>query len=278
MEPREVTSVRVHLAACAGCSSLAEELSETGDLLEAILTTAIEAPPTLDARVMATLRALPPRRLHWPSFISPWNWQQRLTTAAAAACLLLAGSLFGGWYVYQAELKPSSITASTQGTLHEPQGLNLVELRADHLRSLTDPGAVSVPGSIPREVTATLAKRNLQAPAPLPVDLSAAGARLLGGCWHDVGGQTLAFLCYEWNGQRVSLYQTDARRLTAPGLQAMAERQDKTGSHQYVVQQDSDLTYVAWRTGATNYILVAQEAPERMLHLAQRAVIAERKV
>ena len=276
MEPREVTSVRAHLAACAGCASLAEELSETGELVEAVLATAIEAPPTLDARVMATLRALPPRRLRWPSFVPPWNWQQRLTTATAAACLLLAGSLFGGWYVNRAELNPSSIATSSQSTLHEPQMLNLVDLRADHLRSLTDPAAVSVPGSVPREVTAKLAKHNSEAPAPVPVDLSAAGAKLIGGCWHVVDGQTLAFLCYEWNGRRVSLYQTDKQRLTVPGLQAMTERQDKTGSHQYVVQQDSDLTYVAWRSGATNYILVAQEAPDRVLHLAQRAAITGR--
>lgn len=110
----------------------------------------------------------------------------------------------------------------------------------------------------------------------VPVNLSASGATLLGGRWHQVASAPVAFLCYEWNGQRVSLYQADGRRLTVPALHALRQRQSTSAKRCYVVEQGDGLTYVAWCVGMTNYVLVAHASPERLLHLAQRATVISR--
>ncbi len=259
LEPREAAELREHLRECPHCGALAEALAETQEQVETVLRTAIPAPPTLEARVMATVRRLPARRLQWPAFTPPWSWQRRLVTAGAALCLVLAGFVAGRAPFHHAAT---------------PQVLELASLRNDHLQSLTNPHAVTVMGNDPRQVSQRLGKAGDC--IVVPVNLSAAGAKLLGGRWHHVSGAPVAFLCYEWNGQRISLYQADGRILTVPPLRALGQRQNTRGKRCYVVEQEGSLTYVAWCSGMTNYVLVAQAAPERLLHLAQSAAIVSR--
>jgi len=276
LEPREAAALREHLRDCPHCGALAEALAETQEQVETVLCTAIPAPPTLEARVMATVRRLPARRLQWPAFTPPWSWQRRLVTAGAALCLVLAGFVAGRAPFHHATTPQTPSQQSPRKTVAQapPQVLELASLRNDHLQSLTNPHAVTVMGNDPRQVSQRLGKADDC--IVVPVNLSAAGAKLLGGRWHHVSGAPVAFLCYEWNGQRISLYQADGRILTVPPLRALRQRQNTRGKRCYVVEQEGSLTYVAWYSGMTNYVLVAQAAPERLLHLAQSAAIVSR--
>ncbi len=287
LEPRESAQVRDHLRDCPRCGALAEALAETQDQVEAALSTAMAAPPTLEARVMATVRRLPERRLQWPAFAPPWSWQRRLATVGAALCLVPAGFLagfltgrapFGRATPPQASPQPSpprtTIAQAPAAQVPATQVLELASLRKDHLQSLASPRAVTVMGHDPRQVSQHLGRSDDC--LAVPVSLSASGAKLLGGRWHRVAGAPVAFLCYEWNGQRISLYQADGRRLALPALRAMEQRRATGGQRCYVIEQEGSLSSVAWCSGMTNYVLVAQAAPERLLHLAQCASIVAR--
>lgn len=277
LEPREATEVGEHLRECPRCGARAEELAETQEQVEAALRTDISAPPTLEPRVMATVRRLPVRRLQWPAFTPPWSWQRRLVTAGAAVCLALAGFVAGRAPFHNATIPPIPSQRSPRKTVAQapaPQILELTSLRDDHLQSLTNPRAVTVMGNDPRQVAQRLGKQGDC--VVVPVKLAASGAQLLGGRWHHVAGVPVAFLCYEWEGQRVSLYQADERRLTLPALRALEQHRATHSERCYIVEQSGSLTYMAWCSGMTNYILVAQAAPERLLHLAERATITTR--
>ena len=288
LEPCEAAEVRDHLGDCPQCGAMAEALAETQEQVEAALRTAIVAPPTLDARVMATVRRLPARRLQWPAFMPPWGWQHRLVTASAAFCLVLAGFLAGrvpfsdraplhrATTPHTSPQLPSPLPSSQTTAAKTPaiKVLELASLRNDHLQSLTGSQAVTVMGNNVRQVSQRLGK--VDDCVVVPVNLSPSGATLMGGRWHQVAGAPVAFLCYEWNGQRVSLYQADGRRLTVPALHALRQRQSTSAKRCYVVEQGDGLTYVAWCVGMTNYVLVAHASPERLLHLAQRATVISR--
>src|SRR5438270_5445967 len=58
-------AVARHLERCPRCAAMAEALIETGEQLETALPTAVEAPASLDARVMDAVRRLPPPRRSW---------------------------------------------------------------------------------------------------------------------------------------------------------------------------------------------------------------------
>ncbi len=273
LEPREAAELREHLRDCPHCGALAEVLAETQEQVETVLRTAIPAPPTLEARVMATVRRLPARRLQWPAFTPPWSWQRRLVTAGAALCLVLAGFVAGRapFHYVTTPQAPSQRSPRTAVAQAPPQVLELASLRNDHLQSLTNPHAVTVMGNDPRQVSQRLGKADDC--IVVPVSLSASGAQLLGGRWHHVAGAPVAFLCYEWNGQRISLYQADGRRLTVPALRALRQPQNTRGKRCYIIEQEGNLAYVVWCVGMTSYVLVAQVAPEQLLHLAERATI-----
>lgn len=276
LEPREATAVGEHLRECPRCGARAEELAETQEQVEAALRTDISAPPTLEPRVMATVRRLPMRRLQWPAFTPPWSWQRQLNTVGTALCLVLVGFLGGrvprrDFRTLRVPAPPPRDSVAVQPA---PQILELTSLRDDHLQSLTNPRAVTVMGNDPRQVAQRLGKQGDC--VVVPVKLAASGAQLLGGRWHHVAGVPVAFLCYAWEGQRVSLYQADERRLTLPALRALEQHRATHSERCYVVEQSGSLTYMAWCSGMTNYILVAQAAPERLLQLAERATITTR--
>lgn len=280
LELGEAARVREHLRDCSRCGALAEELSETQDQVEVALRTAIVAPATLEARVMATVRRLPARRMQWPAFTPPWGWQRRLVLAGAAASLVLAGFVAGRTPLHQATpAQAPSQPPSPRTTIAKvpaaqasaTQVLEFASLRSDYVQSLTNPRAVTVTGNDPRQVAQRLGKA--EECIAVPVQMSAAGAQLLGGGWRRVAGAPVAFMSYEWKGQRISLYQADRRRLTVPALRALRASQNIAGRRCYVVEQEKGLTYVAWCVGQTHYVLVARQAPERLLRLAQQATI-----
>src|SRR5207302_2034145 len=74
-----------------------------------------------------------------------------------------------------------------------------------------------------------------------PVDLRPEETRLVGGSRQVVQGAPVACLHYEWEGERISLFQMDARRLTPPALKHMPARAEN-----YVAQRHGGLSYVAW--------------------------------
>ena len=80
-------------------------------------------------------------------------------------------------------------------------------------------------------------------------------------------GVPVAALRYEWQGQRVSLFQVDAERLSPSAL-----RRAVPGPDSYVVRKIDGLTYVTWALGKTNCVLVAQSVPmHRLFQLACHA-------
>jgi len=58
----EVPKIQRHLDECPACAQYAVQIEAAQERLQNALGSAVTAPPTLDARVMATIRNLPPRR------------------------------------------------------------------------------------------------------------------------------------------------------------------------------------------------------------------------
>src|SRR5205823_7789806 len=98
LEPREEGALRSHLESCPGCAAVAAELAETQELVTSALRTAVNAPATLQARVMAAARREPARRRRWAAFPPLWSWKQRFAATAVALCLLIGGYGLGHWH------------------------------------------------------------------------------------------------------------------------------------------------------------------------------------
>src|SRR5579862_4551912 len=82
LTPRENARLIHHQARCAACAALAEDLAATQERVEAVLRAEVEAPATLDARVMAAIRALPPRQASWAGLLPQWRGHARFALAA----------------------------------------------------------------------------------------------------------------------------------------------------------------------------------------------------
>ena len=65
LDPQQRDGIDRHLERCPRCAAMAEALAETQEQLETALPTAVEAPLSLDARVMEAVRRLPPPRPSW---------------------------------------------------------------------------------------------------------------------------------------------------------------------------------------------------------------------
>ena len=75
-----------------------------------------------------------------------------------------------------------------------------------------------------------------------------------------VRGVPVAALRYAWKGQRISLFQMEARALAPAALRQVVFRPDS-----YFVRKMGGLTYVAWSFGGTNCVMVAQAVPMHLL-------------
>jgi anti-sigma factor RsiW len=206
---------------------------------------------------MATVHSLPRRRVPWPTYPSlPVRFW--LPAAAAALCLLIGGYGLGYWQASRNH--PSALGSTLPG---QPT-LALARLGEDHREYL----AVREPAQIPGPDIVPVS-RSLTSLVKFPVaaiDLRAQGARLLGGRKCQLQGIRIAFLLYDWKGERVSLYQLNGRQVVLPALHSTA-----FDGRCFLVGEAEDLSYVAWHSGSREFIMVSGAHSERLLMLARFA-------
>ncbi len=236
--PQETARLLRHLETCAACTTLAESLADTQEDMEAAMRTDLEAPPTLDARVMEAVRALPTPRRSWRVLVPQWDGRLRLALAGAALCLIVGGFFAGRM------LRPAGGRVPT------------LDLAALSLPASEGPGiSVSDPAQLSQQLTPQV---EFAVPA---VDLKAEGAPLVGGSRSTLQGVPVARLRYNWQGQPVWLYVMDDKKLTPPALPQVASN----GSDSYLAGKNHGLIYVAWHTGKTNCLMVARTVPMHLL-------------
>ncbi len=219
-------------------------MSETAAQIEAALPTAIEAPAALDGRVMAAVRDLPAPRRSWTALFPRPRLLQRLSLGSAMLALMMASFFTGRWNAGRMIPRPATT-------------LDLALLGNAHRQLVSAPGT-EIRTQNPRALSQALAPL-LQFPAAV-VDLRPEGLRLVGGRPAEVHGVTVAALHYDWEGQRVSLFQIGARTLSPAALRQVVFRSDS-----YFVRKVGGLTYVAWSFGGTNCVMVAQNVPMHQL-------------
>jgi anti-sigma factor RsiW len=258
--PSERAKVAQHLEQCARCAALAEKLADTQECVEAALSTPVEAPPALDARVMEAVRRLPiprpaadpgagrsvsaSRRLSWLRV----GVRPRLAFMAAVLCVGIAAFAAGSWYAAR---------TSPAGRVAAP-ALDLALLGNAHRRALQAPIAAEIRASGPRQLAQALAPR---LPFPVAVvDLPSEGMRLVGGSDATLHGVPVAALQYDWKGERISLFQMEARALAPAALGQVVVKPDS-----YFVRKMGGLSYVAWSFGRTNCVMVARAVPMHLL-------------
>jgi anti-sigma factor RsiW len=258
VEPQEASQISSHLESCARCAAVAEELAETQEFVEGALRTTVTAPSTLQLRVMAAVNASAGRRDRNSARSLLWNRRRRFAAASAALGLLAGGYLLGHWH---GNGDPRSISVLPHAKLST---LPLTLLGEDHLEYLANPQPAQVLGPDPRAVS-----RGMTPLMKFPVaaiDLQSMGARLLGGRRCVLRGVAVAFLLYDWRGERVSLYQIDERKIALPVMRETVFR-----GRTFRVGEADGLFYVSWRSGAMSFVLVSGAEPGRLLRLACHA-------
>jgi anti-sigma factor RsiW len=249
--PRQAARLVRHLEQCTACAALAEELAETQEKMEAVLRTQVAAPAALDARVMEVVRGLPVPRRSWDALFPRWRWDQGLALIAAALCLVVAGFSAGSWHT----TRTAAVSRATA------PALDLGLLGEIHRRPQKTIGSAELRISGPERLSRALTPL-VRFPVAA-VDLRSQGLRLMGGSKVTVRAVPVACLHYDWQGERVSLFQMDAGKLSPPALRPV-----EFNGEFYLVGESASLSYVAWRSGRTNCALVAHVRPERLLRLA----------
>ncbi|MBI3911282.1 MAG: zf-HC2 domain-containing protein [Armatimonadetes bacterium] len=255
MAPAEAAAISSHLLTCARCAALAEDLAAADELIADALRTAVEAPPTLAIRVMESLRQLAPVRRPWRALIPPSAMRRRLALGALAISLLVSGYFAGQWHA--GRIKPAGYVATREDRIT----LSLALLGKDHLEYLANPQPAQIPGPDAREVALGLTPL-LKFPVAV-VNLQSEGARLLGGRKCQVHGVPIAFLLYDWEGERVSLYQMDERKITLPPMREVTFR-----GRRFLTGRMDGLTYVAWQSGGMHFMMVSGAKLEQLIRLA----------
>lgn len=258
LDSQETARLLRHLEKCARCTAIAEHLAEVQATINPLLRTNIQPPSTLDARVMDAVRRFPSGRRPWSTFPPMWSWRRHVALLVAIPLLLLVGYVLGRW---QSGRSWDEILASF--SISKPV-LELAAVKADHLLSLSNKAPVHVPGPDPRQVAHGLESRLKF--AVVSVDLQAEGAVLRGGRECRLQGIPTAFLQYDFNGERISLFQMEADRIALP-----ARLQPVDNGRCYLVAQMDDMTYILWCAGDRNFVMVARIVPEQLLSLASRA-------
>jgi len=245
LTPRENSRLIGHIERCAACAALAEDLAATQERVESAWRTDVEPPATLDARVMAAVRALPPRQPSALARLPHWILQPRYAVAGALACLLLIGLL-----VWRSRSAPS---------------LELAQLGQEHTRLLEAASISEVRESDPQRLDQQLSS---QVRFPVrAVSLVQEGATLQGGSRTTVDSVPMVALHYEWQGHRISIFQMDGTQRPPAPLLRMRHDPDS-----YYVRKTGDLAYVAWHSGKIDCVMVAQAVPmHELFHLACHA-------
>jgi anti-sigma factor RsiW len=246
LSPRETAGIINHVARCADCTAVAEELARTQERLVAALQTKIDAPTSLDARVMAALRELP---VNQPLFNGFRPHVRRPLVYAASLCfvifIVLAGTIWG---------RSVSAASLSMATLGEAHNRLITTESADQFQRLD-------PNQLARQLTAIM---------KFPVrasDLTSEGAQLIGGNRITVENTSIAELRYRWQGNQVSLFEMGSSRRTPAELRQLGHEADA-----YYAHKAGDMVYVAWHVGETECIMVARSVHmHELFHLACRA-------
>jgi anti-sigma factor RsiW len=94
---RERRAIDRHLAECAPCRKIAEELVGLQEVVDRALDTQASAPESLNARVMAVVRKQAHPRWGWIRLPATYKWRQHFALTGAALFLLFCGYGTGYW-------------------------------------------------------------------------------------------------------------------------------------------------------------------------------------
>ncbi len=139
--------------------------------------------------------------------------------------------------------------------------LNVRSMIQDHQEFVEDPGRVTVRSADARQVAARLTPQLGFTVAP--VDLSLAGANLLGGRRCSLDGQPIAFFMYQAQGKPVSVYELRAPRCRLPGMAAETRE-----GRRFLRGTDGRCNVEAWRAGDRVYAIVSVLPADRLLEMA----------
>ncbi len=244
--PETAAQMSAHLDKCARCASYMASLENTAQAIDVALMSAALAPPTLDARVMATIRRSPARGRAWPQFSPPWARARQLRLALGVAGALFVGFASGAlWRAPQASPMPP--TSSLLATLPPDELVTAYQMMK---------GSLMARGTSEAQVAArlrALAPEGANANIEL-VALHNPDAKIVGGCWMNIGGHSVPSFCYEWQGKRVSIFQTPSGVMTA-GMLSL---------------QCGEVSMVSWKQGDRTFALVTEAAPEKSLQMARQ--------
>jgi len=254
LEPQEAANIRRHQETCARCVALAESLAETYRRVESGLRMQVAAPASLDRRVMAAVCARPAGRAAWYRLLPVWGWKRRFALASAAVFLLIGGFALGYWRARQNSLR-----------LWSPRPrVDIMLLKGYHDKHLRRTSlGMGAPGQGLDQGASLPPPRNM---TPLPVDLQAGGARLIGTGFYVQQGEIIALRLFDWKGTLISLFQWKGADVEMEGLKTQYHR-----GRPYQVGTTDDLSYVFWRSNDVALVMFAHADPESLLNLAIHA-------
>jgi anti-sigma factor RsiW len=244
--PKETGRLLAHLARCADCTALAEDLAATQERVAKVWHGNIEPPATLEARVMASVRALPKQRSRWPIPLSHWGQRPSFAFVAAGLGLVILGFVVGRRW-------PAA------------SGLELARLGDAYNRMLAAAPDAELRDSDPQHLSQQLTPL-VRFPVRA-VDLQPEGVRLVGGGRANVDSVPMVTLHYDWQGKQISLFEMEgAKRIPIP-LQKLGHEADS-----YYVRKVGDTAFVAWHSGKTDCVMIARSIPmHQLFHFACHA-------
>jgi hypothetical protein len=194
------------------------------------------------------VRRLPSTRRLWRLGFPRAGMRPRLALVSTALCLMFAsfgaGEWHGAWRQYQIAAAARTLDLSALGGAHLQYLATLADAPATPMEPLQVSGALKA--QLPFAVGV--------------VDSKSDGLRLLSGSLALVDSVPVAALRYDWRGERISLFQMQARTLSPPALGQVVRPPDS-----YFVKRMGGLTYVTWSFGRTKCVMVARAVPMHLL-------------
>jgi len=244
VSPGEAARIIDHVSRCSGCMALAEDLAATQEQLVSVLRAKIEAPASLDARVMAAVRDLTANQ---KAAAGADSFRRPVVYAASICCAILI--------TLAITIARNSATSS----------VNMASLGEAHNELTTAESPNQYPRSDPN-----LLAQELAPTVKFPVrvsDLTPEGAHLVGGNTITVENSTMVELHYEWQGKQVSIFEMESSNRTPAALRQLGREPNA-----YYAHKAGYMAYIAWHSGETECVMVAREVPmHQLFHLACKA-------